>query len=191
MRTNAILAGWLLAAGVMLSGCQSVIQSGLPDPEAHRARQADDGAGRCGRMAHSGHSQQDRVSDQRNPGTIIIDTGLRTISTTSCRTAKRSNIGSRPARKPMGWTGRATVGAMKEWPTWMPTASIMERWPQFKVYRPARSARGPVGQSARRARPVSLPGQPRHALSHPRHQRAVGDRPGTCPPAAFACATWT
>ena len=35
----------------------------------------------------------------------------------------------------MGWTGRATVGAMKEWPTWMPTASIMERWPQFQVYK--------------------------------------------------------
>ena len=33
-----------------------------------------------------------------------------------------------------GWTGRATVGHMTEWPTWMPTASIMSRWPEFKVY---------------------------------------------------------
>jgi lipoprotein-anchoring transpeptidase ErfK/SrfK len=33
-----------------------------------------------------------------------------------------------------GWTGRATVGHMTEWPTWMPTSSIMSRWPEFKVY---------------------------------------------------------
>jgi lipoprotein-anchoring transpeptidase ErfK/SrfK len=33
-----------------------------------------------------------------------------------------------------GWTGRATVGHMTEWPTWMPTSSIMSRWPEFKAY---------------------------------------------------------
>jgi len=33
-----------------------------------------------------------------------------------------------------GWTGRATVGHMTEWPQWMPTASIMSRWPEFKAY---------------------------------------------------------
>jgi lipoprotein-anchoring transpeptidase ErfK/SrfK len=33
-----------------------------------------------------------------------------------------------------GWTGSARVGRMVEWPTWMPTASIMSRWPEFKVY---------------------------------------------------------
>jgi lipoprotein-anchoring transpeptidase ErfK/SrfK len=33
-----------------------------------------------------------------------------------------------------GWTGHATVGHMTEWPTWMPTSSIMSRWPEFKVY---------------------------------------------------------
>ena len=33
-----------------------------------------------------------------------------------------------------GWTGRASVGHMTEWPTWMPTSSIMSRWPEFKVY---------------------------------------------------------
>jgi lipoprotein-anchoring transpeptidase ErfK/SrfK len=33
-----------------------------------------------------------------------------------------------------GWTGNARVGRMAEWPTWMPTASIMSRWPEFKAY---------------------------------------------------------
>lgn len=33
-----------------------------------------------------------------------------------------------------GWSGRAVVGHMAEWPQWMPTSSIMSRWPEFKVY---------------------------------------------------------
>ncbi len=33
-----------------------------------------------------------------------------------------------------GWTGHAKVGRMQEWPTWMPTSSIMSRWPEFKAY---------------------------------------------------------
>ena len=37
-------------------------------------------------------------------------------------------------QKRRGWTGRVAAGSLKEWPTGMPTASIMERWPQFKVY---------------------------------------------------------
>ena len=33
-----------------------------------------------------------------------------------------------------GWTGHATVGRTAEWPQWMPTSSIMSRWPEFKAY---------------------------------------------------------
>ena len=76
----------------------------------------------------------------------------------------------------MGWTGRAEVGAMKEWPTWMPTASIMERWPQFQVYKQHGPLEGrwdnPLG-----ARALYLFQNNRgHAHPHPRHQRAVGNR---------------
>ena len=43
---------------------------------------------------------------------------------------------------------------MKEWPTWMPTASIMERWPQFQVYK----QHGPLkaGGTIRSARAPSI-----------------------------------
>ncbi len=37
-------------------------------------------------------------------------------------------------REAFGWTGRARVGRTAEWPQWMPTADIMQRWPEFKAY---------------------------------------------------------
>ena len=32
----------------------------------------------------------------------------------------------------MGWTGRAYVGAMQEWPRWMPPKDMLERWPHLQ-----------------------------------------------------------
>ena len=73
----------------------------------------------------------------------------------------------------------------------MPTASIMERWPQFQVYKQHGPLEGrwdnPLG-----ARALYLYQGNRDTLDpYSRHQRALGNRPGTCPPAASACATWT
>ncbi len=111
------------------------------------------------------------------PGTIVIFNGMKKLYYVM--------PGHRAMEYPVavgaeafGWTGRATVGHMTEWPTWMPTASIMSRWPEFKVYLQARPARRPLGQPARRPRALSVPRQQGHALSHPRHQRAGGDWPG-------------
>jgi len=67
------------------------------------------------------------------PGTIVIFNGMKKLYYVL--------PGHRAMEYPVavgaeafGWTGRATVGHMTEWPTWMPTASIMSRWPEFKVY---------------------------------------------------------
>jgi lipoprotein-anchoring transpeptidase ErfK/SrfK len=67
------------------------------------------------------------------PGTIVIFNGMKKLYFVM--------PGHRAMEYPVavgaeafGWTGRATVGHMTEWPTWMPTASIMSRWPEFKVY---------------------------------------------------------
>ncbi len=121
-----------------------------------------------------------RVSDPTGepPGTIVIDTSAEEALFRPPGQSRRSISGRRPAPRPIGWTGRATVGHMAEWPQWMPTYSIMSRWPEFKVYLQARAARRRLGQPARRARALPLSGQSRHALSHPRHQRAVGNRAG-------------
>ena len=105
MRTNGFLAGWLLAAGLMLSGCQSVIQAGLPDPKlTERDKQmmaladADEWRIPVIRNKIEYRTNEDSGDDHNRHQ-------RRTISTTSCLTAKQFNIGSRAARSI--WDGPA------------------------------------------------------------------------------------
>ena len=169
MKTNVLILAIVFAIGALASACTPVVQSGLPDPPL---------TARDKRMMALADPQEWRIPDVRNkvqystnepPGTIIIDTGSNYLYYVLPRgEAIQYRIAS--GAEYMGWTGRATVGQMKEWPTWMPTASIMERWPQFRVlYRP-RPASGPVGQPAGRARALPFPRQSRHAHSRSRNQ---------------------
>jgi lipoprotein-anchoring transpeptidase ErfK/SrfK len=133
MKTNSFLAGLALAAGVALGGCQQVIQAGVPDPQlTERDKQ----------MFALAEPDEWRIPDARYkiqyqtdeaPGTIIVDTGANYLYYVLPRgQAIQYRIAS--GAEYMGWTGRASVEVMKQWPTWMPTASIMERWPEFRVY---------------------------------------------------------
>jgi len=68
------------------------------------------------------------------PGTIVINTSERNlyfVLPNKQAIKYRVAVGT----EAYGWTGRATVGHMAEWPQWMPTNDIMERWPEFQVYR--------------------------------------------------------
>src|SRR5271157_4967738 len=134
MKTNWLFLAIALIVSAMASGCQPVLQSGLPDPKlSERDKQ----------MMALAEPDEYRIPVYRNivayqtkekPGTIIVDTGpkyLYYVLPGDKAIQYRVATGAEAA----GWTGRATVGAMKEWPTWMPTASIMERWPQFQVYK--------------------------------------------------------
>ena len=134
MKTNGVFLGAVLAAAVLMSGCQPIIQSSLPDP-ALTARDKQ-------MMAlaepdeYSIPTHRSRITYQTNekPGTIVVNTSSNYLYYVLPHgEAIQYRIAS--GAEYMGWTGRATVGAMKEWPTWMPTASIMERWPQFQVYK--------------------------------------------------------
>jgi lipoprotein-anchoring transpeptidase ErfK/SrfK len=133
MKTSVLVMGFGLAAALATAGCQSVIQSGLPDPKlSERDKQ----------MMALAEPDEWRIPTMRNkiaystrerPGTIIVDTSANYLYYVLPNgEAIQYRIAS--GAEYMGWTGRARVGAMKEWPTWMPTASIMERWPQFQVY---------------------------------------------------------
>jgi lipoprotein-anchoring transpeptidase ErfK/SrfK len=134
MKANIGGLGLVLAAAALTAGCQSVIQSGLPDPKLTE---------RDKKMMALAEPDEYRipvvrsiVSYQTNekPGTVIIDTSANYLYLVlPNEQAIQYRIAS--GAEYMGWTGRAEVGAMKEWPTWMPTASIMERWPQFQVYK--------------------------------------------------------
>ncbi len=134
MKANGVFLGVALAAAVLTSGCQPIIQSGLPDPTlTARDKQM---------MAlaepdeYSIPTRRSKITYQTNeqPGTIVVNTSSNYLYFVLPHgEAIQYRIAS--GAEYMGWTGRATVGAMKEWPTWMPTASIMERWPQFQVYK--------------------------------------------------------
>jgi lipoprotein-anchoring transpeptidase ErfK/SrfK len=133
MKTNVIHLAMMLAIGAMVGGCQPVIQSGLPDPKlTERDKQ----------MMALAEPDEWRIPNTRSlveyhtserPGTIIVDTGPRYLYyVLPNNRAMRYRVAT--GVEAYAWTGRAAVGQMKEWPTWMPTASIMERWPEFQAY---------------------------------------------------------
>jgi lipoprotein-anchoring transpeptidase ErfK/SrfK len=78
---------------------------------------------------------RNHVSDPTGepPGTIVIDTTTKNLYfVLPGKQAIQYKVAT--GAESYGWTGRATVGHMQEWPQWMPTASLMSRWPEFKVY---------------------------------------------------------
>jgi lipoprotein-anchoring transpeptidase ErfK/SrfK len=137
MNYRGILAA--LCASVALAGCQSMVASYVPDPQI-TARDAEMMA-----LAPAAEFkipiQRYQVSDPTGepPGTIVIDTSDRHLYfVLPNHQAIQYQVAT--GSEAYGWTGRARVGRMVEWPTWMPTNSIMERWPEFQVYR----AHGPL-----------------------------------------------
>jgi lipoprotein-anchoring transpeptidase ErfK/SrfK len=133
MNTKVLLVGIVLAVSAMASGCTPIIQSGLPDPKLTE---------RDKRIMAFAEPDEWRIPDIRYkvhyrtsepPGTIVVDTGSRHLYYVLPH-GEAIEYRIATGAEAYGWTGRATVGQMKEWPTWMPTASIMERWPEFKVY---------------------------------------------------------
>ena len=139
MKVKILLIALAVAA---VSGCVPVLQSGLPDPKlTERDKQ----------MMARAEPDEWRIPDVRSkvrysthemPGTIVVDTGSRHLYYVLPRGEAieyRIATGAEAYR----WSGRATVGRMKEWPTWMPTTSIMERWPEFRAY----IAHGPLAMS--------------------------------------------
>ena len=79
--------------------------------------------------------QRQQVSNTtgEKPGTIVVDTGSKKrYYTLPGGQAIQYPVAT--GAESYGWTGRAYIGNMAEWPQWMPTYSIMSRWPEFKVY---------------------------------------------------------
>jgi lipoprotein-anchoring transpeptidase ErfK/SrfK len=138
MRSLAIIA--VLASAALLGGCQSaIVGSNVPDPKLS-ARDAE--------MMALAPPDEARIPIARYqipdptgeaPGTIVIDTTARNLYfVLPDKQAIQYRVAT--GAEAYGWTGQASVGRMVEWPTWMPTNSIMERWPDFQAYR----AHGPL-----------------------------------------------
>jgi lipoprotein-anchoring transpeptidase ErfK/SrfK len=45
---------------------------------------------------------------------------------------KAVRYGVATGQEAMGWTGRAYVGGMQEWPRWIPPKDMLERWPHLQ-----------------------------------------------------------
>ena len=140
MALKSLATAAVLLSGALLGGCQStLIGTNVPDPKLS-ARDAEMMA-----LAPPDEARipiaRYQISDPTGeaPGTIVIDTKARNLYfVLPGKQAIQYRVAT--GAEAYGWTGQATVGRMVEWPTWMPTASIMERWPEFQAYR----AHGPL-----------------------------------------------
>jgi lipoprotein-anchoring transpeptidase ErfK/SrfK len=133
MKTNGLFLAIALAVSALVSGCQQIVQSGLPDPKlTARDKQMMALAEPDEWRIPTTRTKVTYVTSER-PGTIIVDTGPRNLYyVLPGNEAIQYRVAT--GAEAYGWTGHASVGEMKEWPTWMPTASIMERWPEFRAY---------------------------------------------------------
>lgn len=73
------------------------------------------------------------------PGTIVVDT-KRNFLYYVLPGRKAMRYGVATGKEAFGWTGTSFIKVKKEWPQWMPTEELMQRWPEFGVYR----AHGPL-----------------------------------------------
>ena len=161
----------VLALALVLAGCN---YKGVPDPSLS-ARDAEFMARVPNAELDLGYERYE-VNDPTGeaPGTIIVDTKENFLYLVL--PGKRAiRYGVSTGAEAFGWTGTARVARKAEWPRWTPPAEMIDRWPHLR--HAAGGMNGRAGESARRARALSLRGQSRHALSHPRHQRAREDRP--------------
>jgi lipoprotein-anchoring transpeptidase ErfK/SrfK len=64
-------------------------------------------------------------------GTIIVDSRSHFLYYVMPG-GKAVRYGVSTGQDSMGWTGRAYVGGMQEWPRWIPPKDMLERWPHLQ-----------------------------------------------------------
>jgi lipoprotein-anchoring transpeptidase ErfK/SrfK len=65
------------------------------------------------------------------PDTIIVDSRNHFLYFVQPG-GKAVRYGVATGQEAMGWTGRAYVGSMQEWPRWIPPKDMLERWPHLQ-----------------------------------------------------------
>ena len=114
--------------------------------------------------------QQVAYGGSEKPGTIVIDSGDKFLYLVMANgQARRYGVGV--GKEGFGWSGVEKITRKATWPEWRPPAEMIVREREKGRILPVMMAGG-AGQPARRARPLSR----QHALSHPRHQRAMDHR---------------
>ena len=190
MAARSVLLVVAMLSAALLGGCQSTLTgAAVPDPKL-TARDAE--------MMALAPPDEARIPTARYqvpdptgeaPGTIVVDTAARNLYfVLPGKQAILYRVAT--GAEAYGWTGEATVGRMAEWPTWMPTESIMERWPEFR----------PIARTGRSPAPTTTPWAPaRSIFTKAITTRSTAFMAPTNPaksaraflPAASACATLT
>jgi len=65
------------------------------------------------------------------PGSIIVDTKNKFLYFVEPN-GKAIRYGVATGQEAYGWTGRAVIGGMQEWPRWIPPKDMLERWPHLQ-----------------------------------------------------------
>ena len=133
MKTMAAM-GAVGIASALLAGCQSVVPgSYVPDPKLSARDQQMMALAPASESSIPIYRVEVGYTTSQPAGTIVIDTSAKNLYfVLPGKKAIQYRVAT--GAEAYGWTGEARIGRMTEWPTWMPTASIMERWPEFKAY---------------------------------------------------------
>lgn len=65
------------------------------------------------------------------PGSIVVDTKNKFLYFVEPN-GKAIRYGVATGQEAYGWTGRAVIGGMQEWPRWIPPKDMLERWPHLQ-----------------------------------------------------------
>jgi lipoprotein-anchoring transpeptidase ErfK/SrfK len=127
---NSRLVVVAVSVGLSVAGC-NVAGSRLPDPKlSGRDAQymalvptADVGA------AYERYLVDFKTSEP--PGSIVVDTKNKFLYFVE-GSGKAIRYGVATGQEAYGWTGRATIGGMQEWPRWIPPKDMLDRWPHLQ-----------------------------------------------------------
>ena len=121
-------AGLVLACAITLAGCE---YTSVPDPELS-ARDAEYLAlvpkVQKGDLNFERYQVEDPTGQA--PGTVVVDS-KKNMLWFVLPNKRAIRYGVSTGMEAYGWTGTATVKRMAEWPSWMPPADMVKRWPHL------------------------------------------------------------
>ena len=126
MRMRTFVAAAL--ATVCLAGCNGVR---LPDPKVSGRDAEFLALAPKAEIPNDFERYQVDYKTSEPVGSIIVDTHNHFLYFIQPG-GKAIRYGVATGQDAMGWTGRASVGQMQEWPRWMPPKDMLERWPHLQ-----------------------------------------------------------
>ena len=132
-----IALGFCIAAGLALAGCSSVSTHADPTREFRKDyRTVKDGDFKLPAIPITKVDKKFRrqiveYQTKQRPGTIVVDVSKRFLYLVQGN-GKAVRYGIGVGKQGFTWSGNATVGWKKEWPTWTPPSRMIQRKPELR-----------------------------------------------------------